>query len=70
MDIRILKRLRGEADKYYHMRLETNGEYGIFFHNYKVVKMDSTKNRSDGFKLLNHYKREHILNRLKQYRNK
>lgn len=70
MEIYYLRLLRDEADKYYHLRLNTSGTYDIFFHNYKVVKLCTIPIREDALNKLKEYKREHILKRIKQLKNK
>lgn len=60
-----LKKLRDEADRIYHLRLNTSGTYDIYFHNYKVVKLCTVPSRQQAFELLNKYKKEHILKKVK-----
>lgn len=61
-----LKRLRKEADTYYHIRLNESGKYDIFFHNYQLTKVESNLSRQEAFERLKVHKRKHILKRVKQ----
>lgn len=61
-----LKRLRKEADTYYHIRLNESGKYDIFFHNYQLTKVESNLSRQEAFERIKVHKRNHILKRVKQ----
>lgn len=70
MNTYYLSKLRKEADTYYHLRINVNGVYEVFFHNYKVVSIDKANTREEGLKKLNYHKRKHILKRISELKKK
>lgn len=68
MDTFWLKKFREEADRYYHLRINTEGKYDVFFHNYKVAKIATVNTREDGFKALKYFKRKYIIDQVNMIR--